>query len=144
MALYVAVCLLAALIAAPEHGAEGHAISIIWGVTVGLALAHWFAFRVSARLVSSGHVGADDVELAAAQLAGAAVVAVVATVAIVLVPDSAEIATVEFLLAVLIGAVGFVSARSSGATRTRALLYAVVVLAFAAGIAVLKNALAGH
>lgn len=56
MALYVAVCLLAALIALPDRGA-GHApaFGVIWGVTVGLALAHWFAFRVSARLGLAGH-----------------------------------------------------------------------------------------
>jgi len=151
MALYVAVCLLAALIAAPHDGVESHAIGIIWGVTVGLALAHWFAFRVSAMLVSSGQVHARDVELAGAQLelagaqlAGAAVVAAAATVAIVVVPDSWEIAAVEFLLAALIAGVGFVTARSSGASGMRAAVYAVIVLAFATGIALLKNLLAGH
>jgi lipopolysaccharide export LptBFGC system permease protein LptF len=38
-ALYVAVCLLAALIALPETGgAHEHVIRIIWGITIGLAL----------------------------------------------------------------------------------------------------------
>ncbi|HEY9496397.1 MAG TPA: hypothetical protein VIR15_16215 [Intrasporangium sp.] len=48
MALYVAICLLAALFALPETAA-GHlpVVGIIWGVSVGLAIAHWFAFRVS-------------------------------------------------------------------------------------------------
>jgi hypothetical protein len=30
-------------------------MGIIWGVTIGLAAAHWFAFRVSARLVGRKH-----------------------------------------------------------------------------------------
>ena len=76
MALYVAICLLAALIALPEGGAaHAHVIGIIWGVIVGLALAHWFAFRLSTRLVGTGRVHPHDVETAAAQVGGAVVVA---------------------------------------------------------------------
>jgi predicted membrane protein len=46
MALYVAVCLLAALSAVAEKASDGHvrAIGIVWGTTVGLTLAHVFAF----------------------------------------------------------------------------------------------------
>ena len=52
MALYVAICLMASLIAIPEIAAEHtNVMGLIWGVTLGLALAHWFAFRVSARMV---------------------------------------------------------------------------------------------
>lgn len=56
MALYVAVCLLAASIAVgggDGHPEEVNVIAAIWGITIGLALAHLFAFRVSARLGSS-------------------------------------------------------------------------------------------
>src|SRR5512135_2757479 len=75
MALYVAICLLAALVALPKTGAHAHAIGIVWGVTIGLAVAHWFAFRVSARMVGAGSVRPHDVKLAGAQLGGAAAVA---------------------------------------------------------------------
>ena len=51
MALYVAICLLATFAALPETDAHAHAIAIVWGITIGLAVAHWFAFRVSARMV---------------------------------------------------------------------------------------------
>lgn len=42
MALYVAICLLAALSAVSEHGDtdELDAFKIVWGTTVGLAVAH--------------------------------------------------------------------------------------------------------
>ena len=81
MALYVAICLLAALIALPDTDAQhAHALQIIWRATVGLALAHWFAFRVSARPVGSGSVRPHDVESAGAQLAGAAGVALLASI----------------------------------------------------------------
>jgi hypothetical protein len=54
MALYVAICLLAALSVVSEHGgtSEADTFKIVWGTTLGLALAHWFAFRVSSRLVA--------------------------------------------------------------------------------------------
>ena len=58
MALYVSVCLLAALTGLPDR-ADRHlldVLGIVWGTTIGLALAHWFAFRLSARLVESGEL----------------------------------------------------------------------------------------
>jgi hypothetical protein len=38
----------------PGTSTHAHLTRIIWGATVGLAVAHWFAFRVSARLVGAG------------------------------------------------------------------------------------------
>ena len=145
MALYVAICLLAALLAIPEGGdAHGHVIGIIWGVTLGLALAHWFAFRVSARLVGAGRVRPHDVESGAAQLGGAAAVALLASVPVLLFPASVELELVERLLAAFIALVGFAVARGGGATRMRPLTYAAIVLVVAVAIAPLKNGLAGH
>jgi hypothetical protein len=47
MALYVAISLLASLIVIPESRVEHtHVLGLIWGITLGLALAHWFAFRL--------------------------------------------------------------------------------------------------
>jgi hypothetical protein len=143
MALYVAICLLAALIALPET-AHAHLVQLIWGVTVGLALAHWFAFRLSARLVGQGTIRAHDLESGGAQLGGAAGAALLATLAVLVAPDTAEREVAEYVLAALIGAVGFVVARGAGATRVAALLYACTVLVAAVAIAVVKNVLAGH
>jgi hypothetical protein len=144
-ALYVAICLLAALIALPETGgAREHVIRIIWGVTIGLALAHWFAFRVSARLVGAGTVRQEDVESAGAQLAAAAGVALLVSIPVLVFNESAELAAVELVLAAFVGLVGFAVARSAGAGRTRSLLYAIGVLVVALLIAGLKNGLAGH
>ena len=143
MALYVAICLLAATTALPASEAtHAKVIPLIWGVTVGLAVAHWFAFRVSARLVGAGRVRAHDVESAGAQLAGAAAVAVLASVPVAVLPASAELEAAELLLAAFIALVGYVVARGGRARRSRALLYAASVLAVA--IAELKNRIAGH
>lgn len=143
MALYVAICLLAAFAAIPEHSGSLHTIPITWGVTIGLALAHWFAFRVSSRLVGKGSVRRSDVAAGGAQLVGAAVVAVLASVPALL-PSAVEFDVVIYTLAAFIGCIGYVVARSSGAGRTRAVLYALLVLAVAVAVATVKNLLAGH
>jgi hypothetical protein len=146
MALYVAVCLLAALAAVAEKASDGHvrAIGIVWGTTIGLALAHAFAFRVSARIVAQGRIRRSDADVVLAQLAGAAGVAVLATIPIVLWPATAEFDVVRGALALFISFVGFAVARSSGAGRTRALLYGATLLVAAVTIAVVKNILSGH
>jgi hypothetical protein len=144
MALYVAICLLAAFAALPEAGAHTHVIAIIWGVTIGLAVAHWFAFRVSARMVGAGSVRPHDVESAGAQLAGAAGVALLASVPVLVFPESVELELVELVLAAFIALVGFMVARGGGASRARALVYGLLVLVVAVAIALVKNGLAGH
>ena len=145
MALYVAIFLLGALIALPTHEeSDGTVIAIIWGVTVGLAMAHWFAFRVSATLVSDGKVRRHDLDLASAQLVGAALVALLASIPVLITPKSAELEVAELTLAAFIGVIGYAVARSGGANRLRSLLYATLVLVVAVVIALIKNALAGH
>ena len=146
MALYVAVCLLAALIALGEDADHGHvrAFGLVWGTTLGLALAHTFAFRVSARLAAGGQFGRSDSQIVLAQLAGATFVAVIATLPVVLFGPTGEFDVVRTVLSVFIGATGYAVGRLSGATRTRSLVYGAVVLLLAVVIAVIKNILSGH
>jgi hypothetical protein len=146
MALYVAICLLAALAAVPESSTDehAHAFAIIWGTTIGLALAHWFAFQVSARLVASGSVRAHDAAAAGAQLVGAAVVGVIATVPVVLFPDSVEFDVARIVLACFVAFVGYGVARGGGASRIRSLMYGSSILVVALLVATTKNLLVGH
>ena len=146
MALYVAVCLLAALSAIAERESDGHvrALAIIWGTTIGLALAHAFAFRLSARLVAKGRLHREDGELVAAQVAGAALVAIVATVPVLVFPPTAELDVSRLALALFIGLVAFAIARQAGASRGRSLTYTAIVLVLAFAIAIVKNVLSGH
>lgn len=146
MALYVSVCLLAALTALSEHADRElfEVLGIVWGTTIGLALAHWFAFRLSARLVESGAMRRRDTEIALAQIVGAVAVAGASTVPIVLFPASAELDAVRFVLAGFICLVAFAVARSHGSGRGRAAAYSASVLAVALTIAIVKNVLSGH
>jgi hypothetical protein len=127
-----------------EDAAHTRVTGIIWGVTVGLAAAHWFAFRVSARLVGAGTVRSPDVRLGGAQLLGAVVVAVLASVPIVLFPPSMELEATTVCLAAFIAVAGYAVARAGGAARARATVYAMAVLVVGIAIAELKNVLAGH
>ena len=146
MALYVAVCLLAALIALGDPAEEHHvrAIGLVWGTAVGLALAHLFAFRLAARWISGGTLTAGESAAALAQLAGAVFVAAVATAPIVLFGPSLEFDIVRLVLAALIGGTGFAAARGAGASRARSVLAGVVVLLVAVAVAVTKNYIGGH
>lgn len=76
--------------AAAENAQHGHVrvLALVWGVTIGLALAHIFAFRVSARLVAAGRVDPHDAGAVGAQLVGTAAVAVLATIPVFLLPGN--------------------------------------------------------
>ncbi len=145
MALYVAICLLAALTAIPDddHSAVS-VLALIWGTTIGLALAHWFAFRLSARLVGAGEYGLHDAESAAAQFTGAFAVALLSTVPVLIFPSSSELDAVRLVEAGFIALVGFAVARSSGAGMVRSLVYGGAMLTAATAVAAVKNALVGH
>lgn len=145
MSLYVAICLLAALTAVSDEVLDhDDIVGIIWGSTLGLALAHWFAFQISARLAGSGTMSRHDAESALAQLAGAAAVAVLVTVPVLLVERSAAFGVARFVLAAFVGSLGYVVARSSGASRQRSSLYGGTVLVLAAVVVLVKNTLTGY
>ena len=146
MALYVAICLLAALAVASQSELEHDTtvLKVIWGTTLGLALAHWFAFRLSSRLVAAGSIQRADAEIAAAQLAGSTVVAVLATVPAVALDGEAELSVTRWVVAGFIALVGFFVARSSGDSKVRSAVYASATTAAAVAIVVIKNALSGH
>lgn len=147
MALYVAVCLLAALAVASEADLDHRPkiLAVVWGTTIGLALAHWFAFRLSARLVSGGEIRRTDAEISIAQLAGSVVVAILATIPVVLFDGAdAQLEATTWVVVGVIAAIGFLVARASGASGLRSLVYTAAVLTVAAAVVVTKNALGGH
>jgi hypothetical protein len=140
MAFYTAICLIAALVATdPAHRIP--IMALIWGTTIGLALAHLFAFRLAARLVGGGTVGTHQGRLALAQLIGAAVVAIVATVPVLLFSGPTEADTARFFVAGLIGVAAYQVGRSSRASLVKSALFAAGTLLVATAVAVIKNRL---
>jgi hypothetical protein len=82
MALYVAICLIAALTALETARAvPGDILGLIWGTTVGLALARLFAFHIAGRLVHYGELPKADRIVSMVQMASAAAVSAPAPLA---------------------------------------------------------------
>ncbi|MBY5163621.1 hypothetical protein [Salsipaludibacter albus] len=145
MSLYVAICVLAALTAVGDDTVDhGDVVEVVWGSTLGLALAHWFAFQISARLAGSGSVARHDAQSALAQLVGAGAVALLVTVPVLVLRGPAAFGIARLVLAMFIGGVGYLVARSSGGSRPRAVLYGVSVLVLALVVALVKNLLSGY
>ena len=146
MALYVALCLLGALslLDGSLGGDRLQIVATVWGITIGLVLTHVFAFIASSHVVGSGRLHPHDREAAYAHLLGGAAAALLATVAVVLVPDAAELFMVRLVLAAFIAGVGYVMRRTAGASRPRAVLFAIALLLAAVLVAQIKVNLSSH
>jgi hypothetical protein len=153
MVLYVSVVEIAEFASLPEihgeHGVvtgsvSGQLLAIVWGTSVGLALAHWFAFRIAAPAFRGGRPTRLDTQIGLVQLAGAAFVAVLASLpALLLSPAHAQETTAD-VPAVLIGIVGYLIARATGRSRLRAAVYGALTLALGVLVALIKAKLAAH
>lgn len=152
MVLYVSVVLLAELAGLPagtdadgsRRGPTGWAlVAVVWGTTVGLALAHWFAFRLAAHSFG-GRPRGHDVAIGLAQVAGAAFVALLVSLVELVLPGHIHRQAVMYELVLLIGVVGYLVARSSGRSVARSLLFGGVALVAGLVAAVLKSAFGYH
>lgn len=144
MAIYVAICSIAGLVALPSLEAlHPHLVVTIWGFALGLAVTHWFAFVMASHLVGQGRVTRADLELGLAQFVGAAVIAGLATVATLLFPEHLEIRAIGITLSAFIAAVAYQAIRSGGGTHWRAGRYAATALLAAMVVVELKLALSG-
>jgi hypothetical protein len=145
MVLYVTIVLLAELAVLPariqgrDTGLSSRELlGVIWGTTIALALAHWVAFRLAAKAFGGGGTSREDVEIAGAQLTGAAFVAVVASLPILLLPDDVEHRAVPVVLSLELGIVGYVVARFAGWRRWPAFVFGLTVLLLGEAVAILK------
>lgn len=143
MGFYVAVCLVAAL-AAIDDQHHAPTLVIVWGTTIGLALAHLFAFQFAAQIVEGVSIGRHVKQLAAAQMIGAVAVAAVVSVPALAVEAPADVEAARFVLAGVIGAPAYLLARGRGADLTRSVVFALAVLLVSSFVAYVKNALLGH
>jgi hypothetical protein len=148
MALYVSIALLAALAAV-----DGDALSrsdvmlLIWGTSLGLAVAHYVAFRLASALARGRHLGRGDVVIAGVQFTGAMIVpAVVTGVELVIGGEDGDdvVGTAQSALAVILGVTGYLVSRGNGASRRRAVLIGLGVLVVGTVTALIKNFLTGH
>ena len=153
MILYVSVVEIAELAALPEsHFALGRVtgatggklLEIVWGTAVGLALAHWFAFRFAAPAFRGERPSHHDTQVGLVQLAGAVFVALLSSVPVLVFSDVRAQETAGDVPALLVGTVGYLVARQTGSSRAMSSLYGVAALAVGVVVALIKSWLASH
>jgi hypothetical protein len=154
MVLYVSIVLLATLTALPSDS-EGHGgghsgvhgiglVALIWGTSVGLALAHWFSFRLTARAFGGGEVSERDVKIGLAQMGGAVLVALLCTIPVLVAGERNDVRVTSWVPALIVGFAGYVVSRASGRARTQSLIVGGVVMVMGFAVAAVKNFLLGH
>jgi hypothetical protein len=153
MVLYVSVVEIAELAALPEeHFADGHVtgatgaqlLALLWGTAIGLAIAHWFAFRFAAPAFRGDRVTSLDTRIGLAQVAGAIFVAAVSSLPVLFFSDVRAQEFTGDIPALLIGIVGYYIARATGKSRPAAAVYGVTALALGVLVALVKLKLAVH
>lgn len=150
MSLYIAIVLLAAVTSLPEtfgddvDGGLGRLIVTIWGTTIGLALAHWFAFNIVAIGYSDGTITKHDMKSGGIQVAAAAVVATLTTIPVI-VFSAVDLAVDAAMIGpcLVLASAGYLMARRARSSHSVALVSAVIVLLIGFAIAVAKSVMSG-
>jgi hypothetical protein len=143
MGLYITISLLAVLSAKPHDSGTSAVLTLVWGTTLGLAVAHWLAFQLTARLFAGGRLPSHDRMTMVGQAVAALVVACLASVPLLLHVNTGP-ALSRGVLAGLIGLFAFGAARHHGGSLGRASVYALVVVAIALAVAIGKYLITGH
>ena len=153
MVLYVSVVEIAELAALPEsHFAHGrttgpvgaHLLEIVWGTAVGLALAHWFAFRIAAHAFRGERPTVLDTQIGLVQVAAAMFVAALCSLPALVFSDRLAQETTGDVPALLVGVVGYILYRHTGASRLASFFLGLTALALGILVALVKSLLAAH
>ena len=145
-ALYVAIVLLAALVALPRNRlpSDISVVATLFGTAIGLILAHFVAFRLAAHLTSeSGVAPAPVVREAGAGLAGGLLVATLAAIPYAVWDGDDAFRATLVAMAVLPALMGMAIARLRGRSWPRSLLAAGLAVALALLVVLVKYEL-GH
>jgi hypothetical protein len=137
-ALYVAIVLLAGLVALPQEETDEEPVvaSVMLGTAVGLVLAHWFAFRVAGALVDG--IGRREIVTGAADVLAGLLVGVLAALASLVSTTAAMV-----VLGAVIGGTGYAVGHRAGARPLRSIAIALAILVVASVVVAVKLAL-GH
>ena len=145
-ALYVAIVLLAALVALPQSQlpSDVSVVATLFGTAAGLVLAHFVAFRLAAHLTSeSGVAPAHVAREAGAGLAGGLLVAALAATPYLLWDAGDALIATLLALAVLPALMGLAIARLRGRSWPTSLLAAGIAVVIALVVVLVKYEL-GH
>jgi hypothetical protein len=143
MAFYLGLTLLVALNVTRDEAPPPlpDLLLVVWGTTVGLALAHWFALTLAALLVRDPTMHHTPGEMLSSQLVMAVALGLVASAALLLSPARVEVVAARIAVALFIAGLVTSEARSSGSALPRALAVGAAALGVAMIIATFKLAL---
>lgn len=145
-ALYMALVLLAALVALPEEQlpADRTVVALLLGTAVGLIAAHWLAFRLASHVTEEGGVWAGSAaQEGAAQVVGGVAVAVVASAPFLVADGERALRISLLLLAALPAVTGLAVARTRGQSWLHSGLFSFSILVLAL-VVVLVKIVVGH
>jgi hypothetical protein len=140
MGLYVSVTLIAVLLTGSdlEEHSKLDVLWLVWGTTIGLAIAHWFALVLSLRLVRDPHVHHSPMEMLLSQLLVSVLLAIVATFVVLVLPERLDRLGARITAASFIGAIVYIESRVSGRSARQAAVLGGSVLVAAYSIATVK------
>ena len=140
MGLTTAIALIVALTAGNDHAphTKFDVLAIVWGTTIGLALAHSFALIVSARLVHDSENRYSWFDVLVSQLTMATIVAASATAVVAVLSTELDRLGARVTAGVFIGALVGVESRAGGSSKLRAAALGIGASALAIAIAVAK------
>jgi len=146
MALYTGIIVLATLIAFPQDVKSGanhdrFVLLIMWGQTIGLTVAHWFAFNLAAAEFRGGLPLRRDVLQGVVEVGGACAIAVAMTIAMLVFGDSNNVLVATFVSTAVIALAGYATARKAHRSVVSSILFGCIVLVLGLSIATLKAAL---
>jgi hypothetical protein len=142
MALYLAIVLLALMTEAVGVVVEtARAVGVIWGTSIGLGLAHLFAFQLAGKRFGAGSLTDQDREVTVGLVIAVAGVAALASLPFIIGLGANARLVSELLLTGLIGVTAYGTARASGAPLGRALVYVAFVLLVDLVVVTVKAAL---
>jgi hypothetical protein len=142
MGLYLCL-VLAAEFAFVEEAFESKesVLAVIWGTTLGLTVAHIFAFNLSARIFEGGRLSAETRMSIVYQVVVAIGVAALLSLPLLLANTSTALNFGGYVIAGVIGLIGFTVARLEGGSPVKSAAFAVVMVAAAVLVVLLKSAL---
>ena len=144
MALYVCLVLAAEFVAVGDHAdSEGIVLATIWATTIGLALAHVFAFDLAGRLFSGGRRRSEAASAALVPLGAAIAVAAAVSIPFLFLPLDRALDVAAFATAALVGVTAYAVARAGGVRHHRAIGHGAVARVLAVIIVGVKALLAG-
>src|SRR3954467_8752408 len=144
MAFYLGITLLVALSVSKDSAPPPmpELLLIIWGTTIGLGVAHWFALGLSAYLVDDPGLHHSPRQMLFSQVVMAVILAVVASITVLVAPlVQEELFSGRVAVAVFVGALVVGESRGRGHGLVPALALGAVALGLAIAVTVLRLAL---